>query len=43
MIYNPWFEKHGIDAVVVPMGVTAEDYPPVVESAVRRMPTSVAR
>ena len=21
MIYNPWFEKQGIDAVVVPMGV----------------------
>ena len=27
MIYNPYFEKHGIDAVVVPMGVRAEDYP----------------
>jgi len=27
LIYNPWFEKNGIDAVVVPMGVTAEDYP----------------
>ncbi|RZL87146.1 MAG: shikimate dehydrogenase [Variovorax sp.] len=27
MIYNPWFEKQGIDAVVVPMGVKAEDYP----------------
>jgi shikimate dehydrogenase len=26
MIYNPWFEAHGIDAVVVPMGVRAEDY-----------------
>jgi len=26
MIYNPWFEKAGIDAVVVPMGVRAEDY-----------------
>jgi|SRR3954469_25809384 len=26
MIYNPWFEAHGIDAVVVPMGVKAEDY-----------------
>ncbi|MDK9696059.1 MAG: ThiF family adenylyltransferase [Siculibacillus sp.] len=24
MIYNPWFEAKGIDAVVVPMGVTAE-------------------
>ena len=27
MIYNPWFEQHGIDAVVVPIGVKAEDYP----------------
>jgi len=27
MIYNPWFEKHEVDAVVVPMGVKAEDYP----------------
>jgi shikimate dehydrogenase len=26
MIYNPWFEKHGIDAVVVPMGVKSDDY-----------------
>jgi shikimate dehydrogenase len=26
MIYNPWFEKNGIDAVVVPMGVRPEDY-----------------
>jgi shikimate dehydrogenase len=26
MIYNPWFEAHGIDAVVVPMGAKAEDY-----------------
>ncbi|MBV9863333.1 MAG: shikimate dehydrogenase [Alphaproteobacteria bacterium] len=26
MIYNPWFEREGIDAVVVPMGVRGEDY-----------------
>jgi shikimate dehydrogenase len=26
MIYNPWFERAGVDAVVVPMGVKAEDY-----------------
>jgi shikimate dehydrogenase len=26
MIYNPWFDKQGIDAVVVPMGVKPEDY-----------------
>ena len=27
MIYNPFFEKAGIDAVVMPMGVKADDYP----------------
>jgi shikimate dehydrogenase len=27
MIYNPYFEKAGVDAVVVPMGVKPEDYP----------------
>lgn len=26
MIYNPWFDANGIDAVVVPMGCKAEDY-----------------
>ena len=26
MIYNPHFEAHGINAVVVPMGVTSENY-----------------
>jgi shikimate dehydrogenase len=26
MIYNPFFEKHGIDTVVVPMGCKSEDY-----------------
>jgi hypothetical protein len=26
MIYNPYFEKYSIDAVVVPMGCKAEDY-----------------
>ena len=26
LIYNPWFEKTGIDAMVVPMGVKAESY-----------------
>lgn len=26
MIYNPWFEKNDIDAVVVPMGVKPEQY-----------------
>lgn len=27
LICNPWFEKHGIDAVVVPMGIRAEGFP----------------
>lgn len=27
LIYNPWFDRHAIDAVVVPMGVKADDYP----------------
>jgi shikimate dehydrogenase len=27
LIYNPWFEKEGIDAVVIPMGVRSDDYP----------------
>ncbi len=27
LIYNPWFEQAGIDAVVVPMGCRAEHYP----------------
>lgn len=26
MIYNPYFQKNGVDAVVVPMGVKAEDF-----------------
>jgi shikimate dehydrogenase len=27
MIYNPYFDHAGIDAVVIPMGVRTEDYP----------------
>ena len=34
MIYNPYFEKHGIDAVVVPMGAKPEAYAQVL-AAVR--------
>lgn len=26
MIYNPWFEAKGIDAIVTPLGVQAEDF-----------------
>jgi shikimate dehydrogenase len=32
LIYNPWFEKNGIDAVVVPMGVKPENYATVLKS-----------
>ena len=35
MIYNPWFESKGIDAVVVPPGVKAEDYPEVLPAVFR--------
>lgn len=32
MIYNPYFEHAGIDAIVVPMGCQAEDYPAFLRS-----------
>jgi shikimate dehydrogenase len=35
MIYNPYFERAGIDAAVVPMGVTARDYPTVFDALFR--------
>ena len=35
LICNPWFEKHGVDAVVVPMGVTSQDYVDVFRSVFR--------
>lgn len=35
MIYNPYFEKAGIDAVVVPMGVTVADYAAVLRALFR--------
>ncbi|WP_319244546.1 shikimate dehydrogenase [uncultured Propionivibrio sp.] len=35
LIYNPWFDKHGIDAMVVPMGVEAKDYPASLASIFR--------
>ena len=35
MIYNPWFESKGIDAVVVPMGVKPEDYPTTLKAIFR--------
>ena len=35
LIYNPWFDSRGIDAVVVPMGVKPEDYPAAL-AAIRR-------
>jgi shikimate dehydrogenase len=35
MIYNPYFESRGIDAVVVPMGVREADYPDAVHAVFR--------
>ncbi|MFC5523635.1 shikimate dehydrogenase family protein [Polaromonas jejuensis] len=35
MIYNPWFERQNIDAVVVPMGVKPEDYPATLAALAR--------
>ena len=35
MIYNPYFEQKGIDAVVVPMGVRAADYPAALKAIFR--------
>lgn len=35
MIYNPWFEAKGIEAVVVPMGVQAPDYPDLLRTLFR--------
>ena len=35
LIYNPYFEKAGIDAVVVPMAVKAEDYRDFLKSIFR--------
>jgi shikimate dehydrogenase len=35
LIYNPYFEAIGIDAVVVPMGVTAESYTEVLPALFR--------
>lgn len=35
LIYNPYFERAGIDAVVMPMGVRAEDYSQVLRALFR--------
>jgi shikimate dehydrogenase len=35
LIYNPWFDSKGIDAVVMPMGVKSDDYPAAL-AAIRR-------
>jgi shikimate dehydrogenase len=35
LIYNPWFESRGIDAVVMPMGVKGDDYPAVLRALFR--------
>jgi shikimate dehydrogenase len=35
MIYNPYFEREGIDVVVMPMGCRAEDYPAFLQAVFR--------
>ncbi len=35
LIYNPWFESRGIDAVVMPMGVQPQDYPAALAALAR--------
>jgi shikimate dehydrogenase len=35
MIYNPWFDRKGIEAAVVPLGVQAEDYPALLPMLLR--------
>ena len=35
MIYNPWFEKAGVNAIVVPMGCQAPDYPDFLRAVFR--------
>jgi shikimate dehydrogenase len=35
MIYNPWFEMKGIEAVVVPVGVQPQHYPGLLKSMFR--------
>ncbi|OOG47568.1 shikimate dehydrogenase [Polaromonas sp. A23] len=35
MIYNPWFEKSGVNVVVVPMACEAKDYPDFLRSVFR--------
>lgn len=35
LIYNPWFEKSGINAIVVPMGCQSQDYPTFLRSVFR--------
>jgi shikimate dehydrogenase len=35
MIYNPWFEMKGIEAVVVPVGVEPQNYPDLLKALFR--------
>ena len=35
MIYNPWFERAGVDAVVVPIGVRADDFARMLDALAR--------
>lgn len=35
LIYNPWFDANGIDAVVMPMGCRSDDYPAFLKAIFR--------
>src|ERR1700728_2141776 len=42
MIYNPYFEKIGFDAIVMPMGVKAEDYAEVLKELFARAKADIS-
>ena len=41
MIYNPWFETQGIEAVVVPVGVEPPQYPALLKALFARRTSTV--
>ena len=43
MIYNPWFEKNGINAAVMPLGVKREDFESVFPVDLQASPIFTAR
>lgn len=43
MIYNPYFQQAGVDAVVRPMGCQAADFPVFLKAAARKAARTRAR